>query len=45
VRQANMPGFDVTVLFNAILAYDSETALDQIRYVVMEYRKLLLPEL
>lgn len=45
VRQGDMPGFSTTTLFNAILAYDSKTALDQIRYVVMEHRRLLLPEL
>ena len=40
-----MLGFSAADLFNAILAYDSEAALDEIRYVVMQYRRLLLPEL
>jgi hypothetical protein len=45
VRQGPMPGFSAADLFDAILAYDSEAALDEIRYVVMQYRRLLLPEL
>lgn len=45
VREPNMPGFDINVLFNAILAYDQETAMQEILYPVMQNRELLLPQL
>ena len=44
-RQADMPGFDIVALFNGILAYDDEAVFDQIRYVVMEGRSLLVTQL
>lgn len=44
-RQAATDGFSPAEMFQAILRYDFETAMEQIRYVVMQYHQVLVPQL